>query len=332
MVDGVSGSELLTVLFDQSPDAPVGPIEEWVPEAAPSGSQLAFDALGDLARSPYEMSRALRASLRAPRQLMGHLTAGLGAGRMIATPNPVSTLNGPIGPNRRYAFSSVSMDDIKVIRKAFGGTVNDVVLAALTYAFRQFLLARGEPVDRVVRAAVPVATRERPSGGRAVGDGTYTNKAVVIFAEFPVHLTDPIERLNALRTQMEGLKQSGQATAAAALSELSNHAPGMLLALGVRAVGRARQASVNTTATNVPGPQSPLYLLGRQLLSMYGFGPLFPIGSRIDTAIFSYNGTLNFGVIGDHATMPDVDVLAQGILAGLDELLTLAALPTEAKA
>ena len=320
MVDGVSGTELLTVLFDQTPQPADRQPAPWEPERSPSPAQLAVDAIGDLARSPYEQGRALRSALRSPRTLLQHATTALGAGTRLARPNPVSTFNGPVGPSRRYAYSSVPMADIKAIRDRLGGTVNDIVLAALTRAFRDLLVERGESVEQTIRTLVPVATRTRTDSGLAVGDGTYTNKAVVITAELPVGVADPIERLDLVRQQMEGLKRSGQAEAAGALSQYSDHAPGMLLALGVRAAARANQQHVNTTATNVPGPQTPLYLHGRQLLSMYAYAPLFPVGSRVTTAIYSYNGTLHFGVTGDHATMPDVDTLAEGIIRGLDEL------------
>ena len=109
----------------------------------------------------------------------------------LVRPTPVSSLNGPIGPHRRYAWASTSVDDIKRVRKSLGGTFNDVVLAAITHGFRDLLLSRGESVDRVVRTLVPVSVRPRDASGRAVGDGTYENKVSAMFAELPVEHRRP---------------------------------------------------------------------------------------------------------------------------------------------
>jgi WS/DGAT/MGAT family acyltransferase len=332
MVDGVSGTDLLSVIMDDSPDAQPRDPGTWEPEQAPPAPLLAAEAVVNLLRSPYEQARALRASTRVPRQAvaqLGEVARGIRSMANLARPTPVSTLNGPIGPHRRWEWASASVDDIKVVRKGIGGTFNDVVLAVITKGFRELLLSRGESVDRVVRTLVPVSVRARDVSGKAVGDGTLENKVSAMFPSLPVGLEDAGERLRAISTQMDGLKESRQAVAGEALTSLSGFAPPMLLALGTRLAARTQgQRSVNTVTTNVPGPQHTLYAAGRRMIASYPFVPLGG-GMRVGVAIFSYDGNVYFGVTGDYDTAPDIDVLARGIEDGLAELVALASAPAE---
>jgi WS/DGAT/MGAT family acyltransferase len=327
MVDGVAGTDLLAVIMDLSPEVVRPDVPTWSPRPTPSGGQLAADALRNVVRSPYEQLRAVRASTRAIRNAVSHAAeVGQGvvamAGLVRAT--PVSSLNGPIGPHRRYAWSSTSVDDIKKVRKGLGGTFNDVVLASITNGFRELLLSRGEDIDRVVRTLVPVSVRPRDASGKAVGDGTFENKVSAMFAELPVNIEDPVERLHAITVQMDGLKDSKQAVAGEALTSMSGFAPPMLLALGMRLATRAAQRNVNTVTTNVPGPQFPLYAAGRKMLRAF---PYVPLGGqmRIGIAIFSYDGEVNFGITGDYDTTPDLDVLTGGIEDGMAQMVKLCA-------
>jgi WS/DGAT/MGAT family acyltransferase len=232
-------------------------------------------------------------------------------------------LNGPIGPHRRYDWAETSVDDIKRVRKGLGGTFNDVVLAAITGGFRTLLESRGEPVDRVLRTMVPVSVRPRDDRGVAVGDGNMANKVSAMFAELPVSLSDPAERLHAVSAQLANVKESRQAVAGEALTSLSGFAPPALLALGARIATKTAQRNINTVTTNVPGPQLPLYVLGRRMLAAY---PYVPLASqiRIGIAIFSYDGNVTFGVTGDYDAAPDVDVLCRGIEEDMAKLVALA--------
>ena len=326
MVDGVSGTDLLSVVFDTTPEPSQPSDAAWTPEPQPSQARLVAEAVADFARSPYEQLRAVRAQLRAPRQAVQQLAEvakGVGSAAGIVRPTPRSTLNGPIGPHRRYAWAETTIDDVKVIRKALGGTVNDVVLATITRGFRDLLMGRGEEVtDRVVRTLVPVSVRTKGQAGPAQGDGTYNNKVSGMIAELPVGIDDPVERLQSIRGQMENLKESRQAVAGEALTSLSGFAPPMLLALGTRVAARMPQRSVNTVTTNVPGPQQPLYVAGRRMLRAYPYVPLAN-QVRIGVAIFSYVGQLTYGITGDYDTAPDINVLARGIEDGMAELLKL---------
>jgi WS/DGAT/MGAT family acyltransferase len=324
LVDGVSGTDLLAVIMDLSPDAarPEHP-SEWAPHAEPSNAELVVGALENMMRSPYEQLRAARAQTRWLRQTAayaGEVASGVFALSGLVRPTPLSSLNGPLGPHRRYAWATTTVEDIRAVRKEHGGTFNDVVLACITNGFRELLLARDEDVDRVVRTLVPVSVRARDESGRAVGDGTYENKVSAMFAELPVEIEDPVLRLAAITDQMKDLKESKQALAGEALTSMTGFAPPMLLALGMRIATRAAQRNVNTVTTNVPGPQFPLFAAGRRMLRAFPYVPL--AGQvRLGIAIFSYDGEVNFGITGDYDTTPDIDVLAHGIEDGMAQLL-----------
>ena len=323
LVDGVSGTELLAVIMDLSPEGTILDPDDWAPRPAPGPVELMTEAVGDLLRSPYEQIRAVRAATRVPRHAIRQavdVARGVISMAGIVRPTPLSSLNGPLGPHRRYDWAATTVDDVKRVRKVLGGTFNDVVLTAITRGFRDLLQSRGESVDRVVRTLVPVSVRVRADSGLAVGDGTYANKVSAMFAELPVGIEGPEERLHAISSQMEGLKESKEAMAGEALTSLSGFAPPMLLALGTRLATRVGQRNVNTVTTNVPGPQFPLYVLGRRMIEAYPYVPL--AGQvRIGVAIFSYDGRVTFGVTGDRDTTADLDVLSRGIERGMDELL-----------
>jgi WS/DGAT/MGAT family acyltransferase len=321
MVDGVSATDLLTVLFDTERDPAPLPLHDWTAAPAPNGAQMFAEAIARGLVSPYEAIQDVLHVLEAPRQFAAQAEEALRGlvrlGGLIRRP-PQSSLNGPIGPHRRWGWARAQLSDVQSVRKSLGGTVNDTVLACITHGFRQLLLSRGEPVDRVVRTLVPVSVRS------SAERGTYDNRVSAMFAALPVSIEDPAERLDSIRTQMQGLKESKQAVAGEVLTSLSGFAPPMLLALGARVGTRIPQRNVNTVTTNVPGPQFPLYAAGRRLLEAF---PYVPLGGhiRVGVAIFSYNGALNFGITGDYDTAPDIDVLSDGIESGMTELVNLAA-------
>jgi WS/DGAT/MGAT family acyltransferase len=210
---------------------------------------------------------------------------------------------------------------VKEVRNALGGTVNDVVLAVITRGFRDLLLGRGADVEgKVVRTLVPVSVRSESERG------VYNNRVSGLFPGLPVGIEDPAERLANIREQMTAFKGSGQAVAGDVLTKLGGFAPPMLLSLSARLGTMWEQRMVQTVTTNVPGPQFPLYAAGRQLVYAYPYVPI--AGSvRISIAIFSYLGGLNFGVTGDWDSVTDIDVLTDGIEAGMAELLAIARMP-----
>ncbi len=318
MVDGVSGSDLLTVLLDREPQPPPGRAPAWHPDREPGNVHLLADTLADAIMAPVDRLRGLPLFARAGLASTPGLTDirnFVASYRSWLQPT-AGELNGPIGPHRRWSWAGATLADVKEIREGLGGTVNDVVLAVITRGFRDLLLGRGNEVEgRVVRTLVPVSVR-RPSER-----GTYNNRVSGLFPVLPVGITDPVERLNAIREQMDVFKNSGQAVAGEVLTQLSGFAPPMLLSLSARLGFRFEQRMVQTVTTNVPGPQFPLYAAGRQMVYSYPYVPI--AGSvRISIAIFSYLGGLNFGVTGDWDSVPDIDVLTDGIGNGMQELLT----------
>ena len=237
-------------------------------------------------------------------------------------PAPVTSLEGAIGPHRRWAVARTTLEELKEIRRAFGGTVNDVALAVVAGAFRDLLLERDEdPDELVLRSLVPVSVR-------AADDRSPNNQVAVSLFELQIGVADPVERLEATRREMNLLKASHQAEAGEAMTSLAGYAPSALSALAVRSVTaatrRSPQRSVSTVTTNVPGPRIPLYARGREMLEYLPFVPLSQ-GVRIGIAILSYNGMVRFGVTGDYDTAPEVGWFCQRIEANIAELSKLAA-------
>jgi diacylglycerol O-acyltransferase / wax synthase len=315
MADGVSGTDLLATVLDRSPKpAAAAAVEPWHPAAPPSALRLVADAMAHLATSPVEQIGALRSMLRAPRQAVSQLVGMVGgmvsyAPRIL--PTPANSLVGSIGPHRRWTWAAADLAELNAIRHAFGGTINDVVIAVITSGLRDMLRDRGEPVDRlVVRSLAPVSVR-------SVGErGTVNNRVSAMFADLPVAIEDPVERLEAVSAQMRRLKASHQAEAGEGIVALGGATPPPVIALAERTamlvLRRVAQHSVNTVTTNVPGPQYPLYLAGRQMVAYLPFVPIAH-GMRVGVAIVSYNGRVWFGVTGDYDTAPDIGVLASGI-------------------
>jgi WS/DGAT/MGAT family acyltransferase len=326
MVDGVAGTELLSLIMDLTPEyLPVEPTE-LLPRPAPSSVSLMAQALGDIALVAIRPARSLREALRVPSEAVGQLAEvahGLSSMLGVMRPTPATSLNGPIGPHRRWAWAIATVEDVKQVRARHGGTFNDVVLACITTGFRELLISRGESADRIVRTMVPVSIRPRDARGIAVGDGELSNRISVMFADLPVGEPDPVIRLHDITLQMEGLKDSHEAVAGEALTSIGGFAPPNLLALGVRYASKASQRNINTVTTNVPGPQLPLYVLGRKMLQAFPFVPL-GVQMRITIAIFSYNGQVSFGVTGDYDTAGDLGVLCIAIEKGLADLLSAA--------
>ena len=320
MVDGVSATDLMTVMFETG--EPVDSDSSWMPDPEPSGIELLARSLSHRAMFPSEIVRSARAAVRAPLMTLGQgrdVARALTSAAGMLRPPGRSSLTGPVGPHRIWSWAHLRLTDVKAVRGVLGGTVNDVVLSVVAGGFRDLLESRGEQVEgRSIRALVPVSVRKPGE------KGVYDNQVSAMFAELPVGEADPVARLAAVSKQMDGLKQSKQAVAGEVLTSLSGFAPAMLLALGARAAARSPSLGVQTGVTNVPGPQAPLHTLGRRLLESYPYVPV--IGNvRISIAIFSYDGGLYFGVSGDYDSSSDVDVLTKGVERAMNELIAAVA-------
>jgi diacylglycerol O-acyltransferase / wax synthase len=317
LVDGVSGVDITSVIFDTSPDpSPTGGAREWVPEPEPTEAELLADALLERATVPAEAARGLRALTRAPRRAVGRAGEWLvGIGAMAwagLNPAPATPFNVPIGPHRRYTWVDADLAQFKAIKDRLGGTLNDVVIAAVTLALGRFLRRRGEQTDGLVlRAMVPVSVRADAERG-ALG-----NRVAAMWAPLPVGNADAEAVLAEIAEAMRGLKESGQAVGAQALTSLADFAPPTIMSQAARL--QSRQRFFNLVVTNVPGPQIPLYLLGRHLQAFY---PVVPLAHHqaLGIAIMSYDGRLGFGLLGDYDAIPDLEQLAADLEAAIADL------------
>jgi len=328
LVDGVSGVDLSTVLFDLEPEpaAPPPPEKPWYPRPEPSQAALFADALAEWVSAPLDDARRAAGRLvTAPGEVAGALGAAAGGLTSIVRAGlfgaPKSPLNVTVGPHRRFAVVDGDLARFKAIKSALGGTVNDVVLTAVTGALRTHLLEHGHDVTGLtLKAMVPMSVRADSERG-ALG-----NRVTTMYAPLPVGVADPLERLRVVRTAMAGLKESGQAVGAEVLTRLTGFAPPTILAQAARL--STRQRFFNVTVTNVPGPQFPLFLLGRRLEHMYPQVPLSP-NTALGIAIMSYDGRIDFGLLGDFDALPDLDRLAGALRDAIAELAAAAGLPDE---
>ena len=314
VVDGISGMDILSVLFSDDEDPGQA---DWRPEPPPGDLELLLEALWERATQPAELVRPVRSLLRRPQRAVEGLVgvaAGLGAFAWAGLrPAPETPYNrDTVGGDRHFTWVEASLDDVKAIKNELGGTVNDVVLSIVARGLRRHLLRLEWDVEGLeLKAFVPVSLRdddERTGEGNRVGG---------IIAPLAVGCPGPVECLRRISDEMDGLKDSGQALGAQALTDLAGFAPPNLLNQGARLV--ARQRFVNLVVTNVPGPQQPLSLAGRELLALY---PLVPLGKNLTfgVAIVSYNGRMFFGLVGDFDTMPDLDEIADDFREALVEV------------
>jgi diacylglycerol O-acyltransferase len=318
LVDGVSGVDIASVLFDTQPEpaVPPAPGKRWLPGPVPSPSELLGEALVERLSQPTEIIRGVRAALRAPRRLAVSAYGSLvGVGAMAwagMNPAPPTPYNQPIGPHRRFNWVRVSLDDIKAIKNEIGGTVNDVMLATVTGALGRHLRRRGvDTTGLTLKAMVPVSVRAD------VERGALGNRVAAMMAPLPVHCEDPVECMRLISASMQGLKESGQAVGAERLTELSGFAPPTVMSQAARVM--QRQRFFNLVVTNVPGPQFPLYLMGREMIDVFPMVPLAP-GQALGVAIMSYNGAVNFGLVGDFDLMHDLEEVTEDFADSLEDL------------
>jgi diacylglycerol O-acyltransferase / wax synthase len=321
LVDGVSGVDIATVLFDLKPvPEPIRADHEWVPSPSPSSRQLAAKGAEGVAKFPLRLARRLEHAIENPRAALaqvGELAEAVGeVAWTFADPAPEIPLNLEIGSHRRFVWVRSDLAQFKGIKDVLGGTVNDVVLAVVAGGVREWLHARGIRTEGLdVRAQIPVSIRAKDEHGHL------GNKIAAMRAALPVYIDDPVQRLGKVREQMSDLKDSKQALGAEVISRFNDFAPPTLLAQAARINFSTRL--FNMVVTNVPGPQVPIYLLGRELEDIFPVGFL-PPHQALFVAIMSYNGGMNFGLLADYDSMDDIEVIADGIERALGDLANAA--------
>lgn len=317
MVDGISGVDIGSVLFDVEPVPEPAPVEEdWEPQPPPGPLGLLARGARDAAAAPLKIAERAVEGVRHPEfaaRRVAEAMEGMGeVAGAFADPAPKVPLNQAIGPHRRFAMARSELATFKRIKDTFGGTVNDVVLAVVTGALRKWLQGRGVRTEGLeLRALVPVSIRAEDEHGQP------GNRLAAMRGPLPVYLEDPVRRLRVVSEQMEGLKRSKQALGAEVISRFNDFAPPTLLAQAARINFSTRL--FNLIVTNVPGPQMPLYVLGRELEEVFPVAFL-PDDHALAVAIMSYNGGVDFGLLADYDSMEDVDAVASAIEESLAEL------------
>lgn len=327
MVDGISGVDIGTVLFDFEREPETPPAEDdWVPQPEPGTGELVARGIADAVAAPVALAERAIDAVRNPETTARKAVEALeGLSEIVtafADPAPDVPLNLEIGPHRRYVWARSELATFKRIKDSLGGTVNDVVLAVVTGALRSWLDRRGIRTEGLeLRALVPVSIRSEDERGNL------GNRIALMRGPLPVYVEDPVRRLRVISEEMEGLKRSKQALGAEVISRFNDFAPPTLLAQASRINFSTRL--FNTIVTNVPGPQMPLYVLGREMEEVFPVAFL-PENHALAVAIMSYNGKVGFGLLADYDSMEDIELLSEGIAGSLAELEQAAGAATAA--
>ncbi|QGK71279.1 wax ester/triacylglycerol synthase family O-acyltransferase [Allosaccharopolyspora coralli] len=329
MVDGTGALDIGQVIFDVAPNPKTQPEDDlWMPRPQQGSVGLVMEAVTDAVQRPGEIVENVRSAALDFTATAGKVVNAVGglatAVRAAASPTPGGPLNVPTSTQRRFAVARARLDEFRAIRQAHGGTVNDVVLALVSGALRNWLLSRGEVVtgSTTVRAMVPLSIRldeEAPqNGARKVGE--IGNRVSGYLVDLPVGESNPVVRLHHIRHQMRAHAESGHSVAAEALVQVSGFAPPTLHALGARVANGMSDRLFNVLVTNVPGPQVPLYAAGAKMVEMF---PVVPLAKNqaLTIGVTSYDGGMYFGLNGDRDAMSDVDVLAAVIRESMDEMM-----------
>lgn len=325
MVDGLAAVELGALLLDPSADPPVAQPDDWQPRRHPSRIGLAAQAAVDRVRGNLDLVRVPAGLVASPRRLAELAAEGrraaLAASRAFSTPAPPTALNGPISPLRRLGTISRPLQELRLIKRRYGVTINDVVLAVCAGAARSYFEARGEQPVRL-KTMVPVSVRD-PGSELDLG-----NRISFIFVELPCDEPDPVARLAEISSVMTERKESDEPLAAKTVVELAGRTPGPIQRALTSLVLSPR--TFNLVVSNIPGPPEPLYMRGCRLAEAY---PVVPIadGHALSIGVTTIGEQACFGLYADRKTLPDVDVLASAVGDAFDELLTHAGAPRSSR-
>jgi WS/DGAT/MGAT family acyltransferase len=322
MVDGIASADLLTSSMSLTPDASVPEPHEWRPRPAPGTLDLVRAEAGRRLRQGGDALRALADAAAHPLRALGSLrdaAAALGEAMAASTHRASDTLlNAPIGPHRRFDWLRYDLAQVKDVKNRLGGTVNDVVLANAAGGLRRFLAERGEPVDRLdFRAMVPVSIRTRDEAG------VMGNRVATLAVALPLDEPDPRRRFARVVETTRAAKESKLVHGMTLVEQMSEWGFDQLFAQIARQTALTRP--FNVVVTNVPGPQVPAYLLGAPLVAAYPLVPLYE-NQALGIALFSYHGSLFWGLNADWDRLPDLHRLADALASDFEELRKAAGL------
>lgn len=314
MIDGASGVDLSMILMSPTPERDVHEPVPYIPRPVPSTYELLRDEMFDRLKAPLELVRGIRKftaetedlrteigiRLRAVQQLVGWAVRG-------ASETPI---NGRVGPHRRFDWLTMELDDVKAVRRALGCTVNDIVLATVSGAVREYLIRRRvDPATLDFRTSAPVSVRKEEDKGKL---GNNVSSWII---RLPLDEEDPLRRIEAIHATTQDLKQSKQALGVEMMMAAAEWAPSSLLSLGAQAAS----GPINMIVTNVPGPQFPLYMLGAKLEAMYPVVPLLE-NMGLGVALFSYDGKICWGFNADYELVPDLGAFVRLVRKSFAEI------------
>jgi WS/DGAT/MGAT family acyltransferase len=317
MVDGLAAVELASLLVDPTPEPSGGDQDSWDPDETPGRVQLLAEGLLDRTSKVLDLARGPASLVRHPerlRELPEKAGAAVTAAVHSFRPAPSeSVLNEPTSPLRHLAATKRPFDELRTVKRHFGTTVNDVVLAVVSGGIRSFLKRRGEP-PVALKAMVPVSLRGKDE------DGDLGNRISFVFVDLPCDEPDPVRRLRTVSATMDDRKGAGEPEAADLILDAAAHAPRALQQILSRVVSSPR--TFNLTVSNIPGLPGPLYMLGCRLEEVY---PVVPIadGHAVSIGVTTTGDGAFFGLYADRRALPDADQLAEDIDSSLDELLAL---------
>jgi WS/DGAT/MGAT family acyltransferase len=318
MIDGIAGVDLMAVLLSLNPVEELEEPEPFVPRRAPSGNELVVRETARRTAKALKAMKSVRQLREDARELVGKgaqrtRAAGYSLASGWLTTASKTPINGKVGSARSFGTLSTPLSAVKEIKNKAGGSVNDVILATVAGGVRRFLIeSKGFDVSDVdFRAMAPVSVRGHDQRG------TLGNHVAMWLVTLPVSEEDPLRRFQAVQEATGHLKETDQALGASTLVRLSAGAPATLVSMASRLAAGVRP--FNMTVTNVPGPQFPLFMLGGRMLESYALVPLWQ-EHGVGVALFSYAGTVFWGLNADYDIVPDLDEFAQAMNDAFEEL------------
>jgi diacylglycerol O-acyltransferase len=317
-MSGQDPADPFAVMLDETPDSPLYAGQKvvehtWQPDPAPSAAALLGQAAKERAAQAAKVGRGLGHVVRRPGRLVEDAAAAAGSAvglaARLAGSATASPLNRPLTPHRRFELASADLEDLRIVRRAFGGSINDVVVTVVADAVGRLLRARGhDTTDLDLRLMIPVSVDDGVQGDEIAMIGSAVREGVVaVLTPLPVMEIDPVARLYRVMGELAGLKESRQAVAADQLVRLAGYGPASLHARAARLASAEHRYHV--ALSNAPGPQTPRWCRGVRLEESYSFIPLAG-NSTLSFAVCSYDGAMFFGLLGDRDAVSDIELLS----------------------